>query len=188
MPTHYDIAMYWKTKYIQDNGTLVDCPEYCSNILSEPDCPICFACGKILYPNDYLDTHTLKQIWNNSHTKHQLQKCHIYPKALGGENVESNLFLMCSDCHRDSPDTIYRDMFFKWVRQRQKDGPTIVRAYRKALEICAEKNWNLAKIIDAYDMSTLLNEIYDELNTHGFNYSETSYIAWFIKRAEKEYT
>lgn len=44
-----------------------------------------------------------------------LQRCHIIPKSLGGLDTADNLFLMCKECHDLAPNTVYRDIFLKWV-------------------------------------------------------------------------
>ena len=36
--------------------------------------------------------------------KRGLQRCHIVPHALGGEDAPSNLVLLCGRCHLDNPN------------------------------------------------------------------------------------
>ena len=43
------------------------------------------------------------------------ERCHIVPKSLGGSYECSNLFLMCSECHRRAPNTTEPKVFFEWV-------------------------------------------------------------------------
>lgn len=47
-----------------------------------------------------------------------LEKCHIIPHALGGGNDPLNYFLMCGDCHAESPDTKYNDIFISWAANK----------------------------------------------------------------------
>lgn len=49
-----------------------------------------------------------------------LNKCHVIPNSCGGSASDpANLFIMCSDCHQQNPDTIYPDMFWHFVRTRE---------------------------------------------------------------------
>ena len=43
-----------------------------------------------------------------------LQRCHIKPHALGGSSEPSNLLLMCSDCHKQNPDSNNTALFWRW--------------------------------------------------------------------------
>lgn len=51
--------------------------------------------------------------------KYGLTRCRIVPHSLGGSGETSNIFLMCDECHEENPDTIYSDMFYKYVRNRE---------------------------------------------------------------------
>lgn len=48
IPTHYEIMNYWRYKRITDNNIVEDCPEFCSNVIPDPDIPQCFACGQLI--------------------------------------------------------------------------------------------------------------------------------------------
>lgn len=97
--------------------------------------PCCFACG--CSTGIYVQDDDLKKCWNS--VKH-LQRCHIVPDALGGSVQPENLFLLCRDCHRDSPDTIYKKEFFKFVFNRRKEGTIERRALSKALIRAKQEN------------------------------------------------
>lgn len=47
-----------------------------------------------------------------------LHHCHITPHALGGSSDDENIFLLCGRCHQDNPDTIFKDLFFDYVKNR----------------------------------------------------------------------
>ena len=47
-----------------------------------------------------------------------LEKCHIVPYSLDGSNDPLNYFLMCSDCHNNSPDTRHIKIFISWVSKK----------------------------------------------------------------------
>ena len=71
------------------------------------DKPECMACG---YLSDY---------WKDWTTS-SLDRCHIIPKALGGEDEASNLVLMCRRCHQDSPDCSDPQILIRWMEERPK--------------------------------------------------------------------
>lgn len=47
-----------------------------------------------------------------------LQRCHIVPHALGGSTDNDNMFLMCEECHSGNPDSVYTDLFYKYVKNK----------------------------------------------------------------------
>lgn len=53
-----------------------------------------------------------------------IECCHVIPHSLGGANNPLNFVLMCSDCHRKSPDIKDNTSIFKWMEgeydKRQK--------------------------------------------------------------------
>lgn len=82
--------------------------------------PNCWACGvpvSTRFDNKNSDATAEEcfKIWDKIRG---LQVCHIVPKALGGSDDPSNLFLMCKECHELAPDTMFPDIFFKWVEKQ----------------------------------------------------------------------
>ena len=47
--------------------------------------------------------------------KRNLQRCHIIPRALGGEDTPSNFVLLCSRCHRDNPNVADPEIMWDWL-------------------------------------------------------------------------
>ena len=89
------IVTYWDgTKILSDGSLSETATEDSIDVVVEQSGKMCcFACGE---PKDHFDI------------------AHIKPHALGGtDTIPSNLFLLCSTCHADSPDTIYKREFFK---------------------------------------------------------------------------
>lgn len=60
------------------------------------------------------------------------QLAHITPKSQGGECDMSNLFLLCTKCHRDSPDTTYPEFFDMFVSQEPQ---AVERAVASIVEV-----------------------------------------------------
>lgn len=134
--SHYRIFDYWKDKLILSSGELKTTRE-CKPSLDE-ECvvedwgePCCWACGEPAI-NDrelerFFDAHTdteehdfYKKLYALKSVRHNLNRCHIHPNALGGADSPENLFLMCEECHALSPDTTNRSAFFRWVYDRRK--------------------------------------------------------------------
>ena len=115
---HYKIFDYWKDKAITNNGDIVDVNDekyFSSSIEVVYDWgePECFACRKLVAPvlddKDYEqwleDEEGLKKIWNHRETRRNLERAHIIPHSLGGNENPDNMFLLCKECHEESPDT-----------------------------------------------------------------------------------
>ena len=49
-----------------------------------------------------------------------LERCHIIPRALGGNTGLSNTLLLCSICNDQNPETIYKDDYMLWFNSRVK--------------------------------------------------------------------
>jgi hypothetical protein len=65
-----------------------------------------------------LDTEW-SRCWCCGHETSRLQKCHIIPASLGGNNSASNLLPLCSLCHDESPDVNDPLEMFQWIKQQQ---------------------------------------------------------------------
>lgn len=131
--SHYNIFKYWQGKVIHPDGSISDAVvDGLADVDVVPDSyvPRCWACGAPVVRDSKLDDwidkvcagengeEGLRKIWNSKETRSKLNRCHIVPGMLGGEDAPSNLFLMCEECHTLSPDTIYPSVFFKWVVER----------------------------------------------------------------------
>jgi hypothetical protein len=57
--------------------------------------------------------------WCCGYKTSRLQKCHIIPKSLGGDNSASNLVPLCSQCHDESPDVNDSAEMFRWIKKQQ---------------------------------------------------------------------
>lgn len=56
-----------------------------------------------------------KLCWRCAH-KRNLQRCHIIPRALGGEEIPSNLVLLCAQCHAEAPNVADHNFMWVWLR------------------------------------------------------------------------
>jgi hypothetical protein len=81
--------------------------------------PSCWACG-FHYGTRY-DIKRSDASWREilrGWDKIPLQRCHIVSTSLGGSDEASNLFLMCRECHDQSPNTNITAIFFEWAREQ----------------------------------------------------------------------
>lgn len=100
------IAKYWASHDL-----------FCGDIdLGEP---ACMSCGYF------------REEWNTWEDAKQLQLCHLVPRSLGGTNDVSNIVLLCASCHDEMPDTIYKKITLKWIKENNR----YLDAFEKALNL-----------------------------------------------------
>jgi len=100
-PTVELIHRHWLNKVKEDLDHYVNLlgDDTVENILIGEGCE-CYACGV---------------------KSKRLERCHIVPHSLGGSAKADNLFLLCGECHQDNPDTIYADLFYRYVKGRESN-------------------------------------------------------------------
>ena len=104
MPSKSKVFEYWKER-ILEKGFFIDWGE-----------PSCWACGEFWNGRyDINGTYASYKKILNAWEKAPLQRCHIVPVSLGGNQDESNLFLMCKQCHDLAPNTSFTEIFFQWA-------------------------------------------------------------------------
>lgn len=134
--SHYRIFDYWKDKIITSSGDVMDINARKSKleyefVIDDWGEPSCWACGELAIGDDalcrFFDAHQdaasedfYKKLYALKPVKSKLNRCHIKPNALGGEDSPENLFLMCEECHVLSPDTTNRAAFLRWVYDRKQ--------------------------------------------------------------------
>lgn len=137
---HSLIFDYWKTKHILKDGKVVDCCnsscksctyKNCIPVVNDWGEPCCWACDKpVLIGDKYneyyekfklgTDEENIHSMWDTKEVKSRIQRCHIIAESLNGTEDVSNLFLMCKNCHAESPDTTNYDAFIRWVYNRRE--------------------------------------------------------------------
>jgi hypothetical protein len=122
LPSKAQIFDHWKDRFRQ-LGIFVDWGE-----------PSCWACG-FHYGARY-EIKRSDASWREifaAWDRIPLQRCHIVARSLGGADDESNLFLMCRECHDLAPNTEIPDIFFHWVRSQsfhKRESDKILEAMR----------------------------------------------------------
>lgn len=92
-------------------------------------------------------------------------RCHIIPKSLGGLDTPSNFVILCKECHQTSPDTIYPDDMWDWIKGNKKLVGFYENSYNldAALkQLCLENNCTLPELCQEYVENTGIED-YDEL-------------------------
>ena len=127
-----DIAEYWSDKAIRPDGRIVKLKDF-SELLEgwrmvlnlNTSVPHCWACGKP-FENTFQKSNSIFEAYRDIG---DLNRCHIKARQFGGEDSVENLFLMCEHCHQESPDTLNRTAFFRWVYDRKSEYKDGLRIY-----------------------------------------------------------
>ncbi len=88
---HSEIVKYWSTPENNKYGGWIYI------FLEDKDFPRCQCCG------------IEKEKWS------KLERTHIIAHSLGGENIASNYFLLCKECHKNMPDIHNREYIIKYI-------------------------------------------------------------------------
>lgn len=192
---HSQIVDYWRYHALPKN------PHIC--VVEDIGEPRCFACGKLAIrkgeKEDRLREELGIQMWDDAEVKRNLNRCHIIPKSLGGEDKPYNLFLLCPECHKESPDTYNPDIFFGWVERKRSlysNGEMTGEQFLKAVKEEVERK--------GYIWEDVVNNMPDKqdyfskflkgkITTHGFNLISDSTkigiaVDYLIKNHEKVVT
>lgn len=185
--SHFDIFDYWKDKCIDKYGNVYDnVPDNFDKnggtveIVVDWGEPNCWCCNKIIPAENevgyekWLDACDYKSIWNSKISRSKLQRAHIKPQMLGGSNDPSNLFLLCKDCHKESPDIDNKEMFLSYIFDVRKNGrrnPII-----EAVNILQERyGYNLR-----FPLTHFLNSDRIKIGQHGGSFSHNSFVYKFV--------
>lgn len=108
----YEIYIHWTHAGAEDIKALIGRVPVQVRTL-EADQPKCFACealGKApKKPRDQRD------YWNKSK---RLERSHIIPEALGGQDSPDNLVLLCRNCNMSNPETKSPFYFWRWIESK----------------------------------------------------------------------
>lgn len=194
--SHYSIFNYWKDKAITKDGDVKieigyeGCDEknfdVKESIAVVTDCgePECWACGKWIsnYDYSYIENHTLEQVYDHPEVKSQLEKAHIVPHAIGGDENPCNMFLLCHECHRESPDTKYKKEFFRWVYKTRKRGPLFQHIFITAAKELKERG------VPAFCLMVDDSKLNDNIGSHGGMIVSETYKAAYLGAAEERWS
>jgi len=119
--TKAEIARYW----LDSAEGLARLPENCG--IDYEDEPCCFACGFYAAREHGIGGWAA---WNRA----ALDRCHLVPRQLGGDESPSNLVLLCNRCHRDAPNVGDPEYMLRWIAEREAHIPTMFALIRATIE------------------------------------------------------
>ncbi|MGW0626407.1 HNH endonuclease [Streptomyces sp. NPDC002758] len=102
-PTKWAIVQYWATSPF---GHEVFAPHL------TVDDPCCFACG--WFSERWKNGRSTRKAWERAN----LERAHITPAGLGGSDRASNIILLCTPCHEESPDWFDPWEMARWISSR----------------------------------------------------------------------
>ena len=195
MPSCYHIFEYWSDKYIDERGLISANGDL--KVIQNENFPTCFACGRAAKRKDILSWEkydvSKTELWSDKRINSTLQKAHIVGQQFGGENKPENLFLLCSDCHYDSPDTQNEAAFMRWVYRRRNRfayGMDVVGFYEEVqAEIRARGYEPLSFLKKYYDLGykfsfDLVESAFNKAGTHGANIVPSTLVVCLIDEIE----
>lgn len=62
---------------------------------------------------DFAEAH--ERCWRCG-CRRRLERCHIIPASLGGEDTPSNFVILCRRCHLDNPNVADPEIMWDWLR------------------------------------------------------------------------
>lgn len=155
-PKHTAIYDYWHDKAITATGDVVTDDLHSGDIepiVVDRGEPSCWACGSFIDVRDSkayrdaIDTGDYAKIYSIGKVKQRLERCHITPHMLGGDDEDpSNYLLMCPRCHEESPDTDNPKLMFRWLYNKRHEvrnpvtGRSIESIMRIVIEECKKLN------------------------------------------------
>ena len=167
----------------------------------------------IEYWSERVDECFLSVDWSETHShcwqcgcERNLQRCHIVPHSLGGEDKPSNIVLLCSRCHADGPNVADPDIMWDWIKaykvpfygtfwsiQAQEE---YKRIYKTSLSSDLNRISDLASIKHkdeiANKIENSLKSLFQQASVHfGQSYLNTATLAglyrMMVKQLAKEY-
>ncbi len=201
--SHYRIMEYWKDKQITKDGSIVinNSPIHGAiDVVEDWGEPMCWGCEKPIISDfekhgDFSGTYgeeQIKAIWSDKKVKSHLNRCHIIPAALGGEDTPSNLFLLCPNCHLFSPDTRNVNAFMRWIYKKRmnsimgSDLPNII--VRDINEELTDRGLpNLSEMQDKHpelDFSDWKSFLDQDISSHCTTIVHSSFIIGFADMIE----
>ena len=193
MPSCYHVYDYWKDKGILENGEISDTGG--DAVVRNVHLPSCWACGRPVKGRDLLSWDKYdkdpKEQWSDKSVNSKLQKCHIIAKQFGGEAVPENLFLLCADCHVESPDTKNRAAFFRWVYRKRQETSHGINWKKMLEEATAEirsrgyEPKQFLRMIGKDECTAVVAEGLEECGLHGSAVAESSVVVCVIDAMER---
>lgn len=200
MVSCYSVFKHWRDKAITEQGEVIDGSGGRGRLVVENVfLPSCFACGRPVRPKNIIswDKYDMEveEIWKDKKINSVLQRCHIIAKQFGGPDTADNLFLLCCDCHQESPDTKNRAAFFRWIYRRKAEytcginEPQFAEEIKREVEmrgyILSEFGKKFAEL-SREEKDTCLEGAWEECGLHGVHFATSTMIIAMIDSIENK--
>jgi hypothetical protein len=142
---------------------------------------------------DWFDAHT--HCWNCGDNKYsesdrvRLERAHIIPESLGGDDIPSNYVLLCRECHRQAPNTCDKENMWDWIKDNKKS-ISFYDTYRfqeviSILEL-KEDFIFIEKVKDINLFEKLLAIEFEKVSWHAFEKYNISTLYFLLKNLIKQ--
>ena len=133
-----------------------------------------------------------QRCWSCGHDTNKLQRCHIIPKSLGGEDKPHNLVPLCSLCHDMAPDVNDKEEIFCWIKKQQNPASGLGLGRFWHTKDLVVENADLAPNFDFEVFSSCLEEFYANISSHYTQSNSGPKIKestreWVLSKAFEEY-
>ncbi len=128
--------------------------------------------------------------------KRNLERCHIIPRSLNGEDVPSNFVLLCSRCHLDNPNVADPEVMWDWLRAYKVsfyDTFWIVQGMKEYEKIYGKsfKEELKARKIDESDSGEIYDIMKEQVSKASYHFGDphlnVATLAGIIRMTIKEY-
>lgn len=194
MTSCYGVFNYWNGKYITESGEVSN--DDGAKIVENEYLPCCWACGEPVNRKDIFSwdkyDKSVEELWKDKKVNATLQRAHIIAKQFGGPDDPNNLFLLCPDCHYESPDTKNKAVFFRWVYRKKQRCSCGIDVLALKLELEQEIKAR------GYDVEEFCRDYFDgaervdmknameECGLHGSRIVPASVMGVFVDAAERK--
>ncbi|MBP2025082.1 HNH endonuclease [Peptoniphilus stercorisuis] len=140
---------------------------------------------------DFTEAH--ERCWRCGY-KVPLERCHIIPDSLGGEDSPENLVLLCKRCHIENPNGFDKDIMWDWIfayKTSLYDTFWIDRGieeYNRIYSVSIEEEIKQRKIYDEQKFKNLIEEEIKKTTYHfGHPYLNAATIAGVLRISINKY-
>ncbi|ENK0837713.1 HNH endonuclease [Clostridium botulinum] len=126
--------------------------------------------------------------------KKSLERCHIIPHSLGGEDKPSNLVLLCHRCHLENPNVTDPEIMWDWLSAY---GTTFydtfwaiqgIKEYEFIYNKSLKEEFEVRNIKDINKFKEIVTEQIEKTTFHyGHPYLNSATLAGVIRSALKKY-
>lgn len=103
-----------------------------------------------------------KHCWNCGWKTNHLQRCHIVPHMLGGEDTPSNYVLLCNQCHNEAPDVKNPSYMWQWIVSNNHIPKEHYNMYRAANQLEITEGITLEEIHNSFgSLEEFKNELFE---------------------------